>query len=259
MRHLILMFLVFYSLGAYGQDLIITSTGDSLKCKIVEVDADEIQFRFGASGNIITIKKSETALYEYNVMPVPVNEKVKAEKQKEISIKEPSSTKYTFYAAISVGTSTFGKVSFGKDIKGIAWLLGVDAVYFFHPMLGAGLKLNTANCDVKSNQPFSYHDRVMFYGPAVHGRFEKDRIALTICASIGGLTWKLSDLSYDDISFENQSYTSFGCFFSAGVNYMYSRNIGFILNVQTTPLGSLKKFERIPNGIGCSLGVNFRF
>ena len=65
MRHLISIFLLLFSAIAYGQDLIVTTAGDSLKCKIVEVNAGEIQFRFG-TGGIISIQRNEVMSYQYN-------------------------------------------------------------------------------------------------------------------------------------------------------------------------------------------------
>lgn len=71
MKYAVLLVFLLCSYAVYGQDLIVTTTGDSLKCKIIEVGDDEIQFRFGKSGNIISINKSEMILYKYNFEPVP--------------------------------------------------------------------------------------------------------------------------------------------------------------------------------------------
>ena len=70
MKNQFFAFLLFFSCAAYGQDLIVTTTGDSLNCKIVDVQTDVIKFRFG-SGNPIDIKHTEVSSYEYNFEPVP--------------------------------------------------------------------------------------------------------------------------------------------------------------------------------------------
>ena len=69
MKHLILLVFLLCSFAAYGQspdnpDLIVTITGDSLHCKIIEVTAERIQFRFGP-GTIIPINRNEVRSYQY--------------------------------------------------------------------------------------------------------------------------------------------------------------------------------------------------
>jgi len=260
MKYLLLFVFLFCSLAATAQDLIITSTGDSIKCKIIDVGANELQFRFGASGNVISIHKTEVMTYEYNFVPSR-NEKAKNSKKKQKTERTLNAAEYQpFYASISAGVSNFGKASFADDIKGVAIPVNVDIAYFLHPMLGAGLKLNTSICNVASEQRFSYQDLVMFYGAALHGRFGTNKLALTVCAAGGGLTWQLLNRVFDDVSFDNESLTSFGGFVSVGVNHMVTPNIGVVVNVQSILIGSLKdKFERTPNGIGATFGVNYRF
>jgi len=70
MKYLILFVLMIFSVAAYGQnpDLIVTTTGDSLICKIVEVSANTIQFRFD-TGTIISIRRTEVTSYQYNYTP----------------------------------------------------------------------------------------------------------------------------------------------------------------------------------------------
>ena len=67
-KNLFLFVFLICSFAAYGQDLIVTTTGDSLRCKIVEVTHEQIQFRF-EQGRIIPIKRIEVASYQYNFKP----------------------------------------------------------------------------------------------------------------------------------------------------------------------------------------------
>ncbi|MDR1672449.1 MAG: PorT family protein [Bacteroidales bacterium] len=60
---------------AAGQDLIVTNADDSLRCKIVEVQNEDIQFRFGSDGNLVSIKRSEVKSYKYNFEAAPVVKK----------------------------------------------------------------------------------------------------------------------------------------------------------------------------------------
>jgi len=260
MKYSIFMFFLLCSLSVFGQDLIITSTGDSLKCKIIEVDADEIQFRFGASGNVISIKRGETESYEYNFAPASITpQKEKNRRVKTVRIEKEN---LPYFAAISTGTTSFGSVSFGET-KGAAMAFGVDAAYFFKQWLGGGLKLNIENCDVDFGESYFYHDRVTFYGPALYARWGKEKFFATACASVGGLRWKLSNQMYHAAPLENKTCSSVGTFLSVGVSYYFTQQIGFGLNLQSL-IGSMKDKEaenikRHSAGIGCTLGVNFRF
>ena len=271
-QFLFIVFLFFCSLAAYGQDLIITSTGDSLKCKIIDVSPDEIQFRFG-SGNVISIKRSEAASYEYNFEPAPTRTRQKEVKTKEKPQRTPSSrTKPAnppVYISLSAGPSLFGKLSFG-DTEGMVLALGGDLAYFFNSWLGAGVKLNTLNCTIDFDD-LKYKDMVMFLGPALHARFGQNNFKFNLCAAGGLLNWKLSDAS-GSYKFDDLSHKSFGTYLSAGVGYWFTKNIGVSFNINTM-LGSVKDkedkrffnnnsnypYERKLNNPGGSVGLNIRF
>jgi len=73
MKRFFLLLFLLCSFAAYGQnadnpDLIVTITGDSLHCKIIEVTAERIQFRFGP-GTIIPINRNEVRSYHYYFAP----------------------------------------------------------------------------------------------------------------------------------------------------------------------------------------------
>ena len=265
MKQLILLcFVLVYSLSAYGQDrdLIVTTTGDSLKCKIIEIDSDEIQFRFG-TGSIITIKRSEAGSYEYNYYALSSAKGTsKAKQEKNKPVRTPSHRgKLPFYAGITAGSSAYGSVTLG-DTKGFAMALGGDAAYFFNDWLGAGIKLNTMICDVDFDR-IKYHEMVMFLGPALYGHFGSNKMVFTVGAGGGMLNWSITKQENSDVSLKLNEETSMsaGGFISAGINYMLTRNMGIGLNIQTT-FGSVTNVDdekRNPTGIGGTLGINFRF
>ncbi len=55
-----------FGYSAHGQDLIVTNTGDSLKCKIVDIKENVIQFRYDELGQIITISRSDVFFFKHN-------------------------------------------------------------------------------------------------------------------------------------------------------------------------------------------------
>ena len=273
MKYLIFIILLFSPVFVFGQDLIVTTAGDSLKCKIVEVKSSEIQFRFG-TGGIVTIERNQVASYQYNFAPTspatptkkaePVKKEVATKSPKEPKEKKPSSENSPFYAAFAVGASSYGSYSLAKVNSGGAFLVGADVAYFFSPWLGAGLKLSMSSCEVDFSESFTFKETVTFAGPALYGRWGNETVTFTAGAGAGMLKWKLSNLSDNTgVSKEKDaaSYTTAGGILSAGVSYMLAQNLGVGLNVQSV-LGSAKDKgdnERKPAGIGATLGINFRF
>lgn len=267
MKQLIILVLLFCTYVAYGQDLIVTTTGDSLHCKIIEVTSDQIQFRFGP-GRIIPIKRSEVTSYKYNFAPIEADNQKPRRQDDATTPKSENSEKATdettsFFVAINGGVSTYGSVSFGEIDSGGAASFGADVAYFFTSWLGAGLKVNALNCKVDLSEKYTYNDLVMFYGPALYGRFGKNKFAVAACAAVCGINWKMTKQISNGQSLDDKSFTSVGALLSVGVNYRLTRNLGLGLNVQS-PLGIVKdkdveNFERKLTGIGCTLGIHFNF
>jgi hypothetical protein len=57
---------LFAGYAAYGQDLIVTTSGDSLNCKITEVKTEAIFFRYDAGGNIVSLPMNMVASHKYD-------------------------------------------------------------------------------------------------------------------------------------------------------------------------------------------------
>jgi hypothetical protein len=160
---------------------------------------------------------------------------------------------------ITAGASAFGDVSFGDVTGGRAAVIGAEAVWFLNRYAGIGLKVNIHTAKVDFGEPVC-NDRVMFAGPVFHFRpINRKRIALTAGAGAGALNWNRSFSTWESGA-KNQSATSFGGFFTAGVHYMATQHIGFSINIQTLA-GKIKSdgFQRNPAGLGATAGVHFRF
>ena len=65
-RIIILVLCLFAGYSAYGQDLIVTVSGDSLNCRITEVKADAIFFSYDAGGNVVSLPMNHVASYRYD-------------------------------------------------------------------------------------------------------------------------------------------------------------------------------------------------
>ena len=190
---------------------------------------------------------------------------IEEETEDEEETEEPSDVIKPFYAALSLGLSSFGQYSLGDINSGGAVVIGLDGAYFLKPYLGAGLKLNIELSNVayyeSKEEAFAYRDMTMFIGPAAFGKWEKDKIVCIGTVGIGALNWRLAKIKEYGVDSKNESYTSIGGFISAGVSYMLTEQIGVGLNVQST-LGKITDkydWERKPVKIGGTLGINIRF
>ena len=257
MKYLIFLITILFSQVVYGQqqnrDLIVTTTGDSLFCKIIDVNPNEIQFSFDRSGSVITIKRSETVSHTYNYRPASVSGKSSDKRNTEKSAG-------FFNVAISAGVNTFGTISVGDVESGGAFVFGGDFGYFYNPYFGAGIKFFVTSCDINFSDYFWGSDRLSFGGPALYGRFGKKKLSYGVSASFGYLTWLLSNASINNVKLDDVSATNFGGFVSAGVNYMVTQEIGLGFNIQSM-FGSIKtdNYERTSAPAGFVLEVNYRF
>jgi len=162
MKYLIFLAILLFSQVVYAQqhnnDLIVTTTGDSIFCKIIDVNSSEIQFSFDHRGRIITIKREQTVSHTYNYKLATVqNQSATTEQNQSAVVEQSRSTAppkrttaplYRFNIALSSGLNSFGTISIGEKISGGAFVAGADVVYFFNSYLGGGLKLNVASCDL---------------------------------------------------------------------------------------------------------------
>ena len=94
MKYLIFFALLFCSQLVFAQqqnnDLIVTKTGDSIFCKIIDVNSSEIQFRFDHRGRIITIKREQTVSYTYNYIPLTEQDQSTVTEQGQSTVIEQS-------------------------------------------------------------------------------------------------------------------------------------------------------------------------
>ena len=276
---LISLVFILFSLAIYGQnpnpDLIVTTGGDSLNCKIIEVTAGEIQFRFG-TGGIIAIPRSDVISHQYNFEPAQAvttravqptatttaQPAATTDVQPETttivnggSVKVSKQTSYPpAFLAFTAEAGAFGSISLGEIKSGIAGGFGADAAYFFNQRIGAGLKLNTGICEVDFGDAI-YNEVITFLGPALYGRFGNERIAFAAGTAVGLLLWKWNFRN------EQKTDTSVGVIISGGINFMITQNFGIGMNLQSI-IGSVENAngeERKPAGIGATMGFNFRF
>jgi hypothetical protein len=207
MKYPIMLLLTLSSFVVYGQnvDLIVTTTGDSLKCKIIDVGNAEIQFRFG-EGQLISIKRSETASYHYNFAPMSETEvKNKDIEKRNIEQKDNTQKSDNF-------SSYYAGLVAGYGFEGEGPFIGLNAGYFFGKSLGYGI--------VALQQYNDYYEKITFLGPVFCGKFGNKKTFFPVNIGIGGL-WE-----YDN------SDPLFAVYASIGMAHRLSDLISIGLNVE---------------------------
>jgi hypothetical protein len=160
--------------------------------------------------------------------------------------------------AVNTGASAFGNLPFGEINKGYANVLGAETTWYMNRMAGIGLKWNMQTGEALFGEA-TYNEKLTFVGPALYLRWtNQKRFAVVASAGAGALNWKWS-LKSENEAFD-ESATSFGGFFAAGVNLMATKHLGFSLNLQTIAgKATSGDLVRKPAAIGGTVGVNFRF
>lgn len=144
MKQFMFFSMLLFSFSAQSQDLIVTSQGDSLNCKITKVKTEHIYFTFRHKEEIrnTLLPVAQIAYYQfgfYQTPEVPLHQAVGNEIYPH------------FRVAISGGWSyRIGKVSesvpsdfeqYIRDLKS-GYHYGLDLSYYFSEQLGVGLKYN---------------------------------------------------------------------------------------------------------------------
>ena len=294
MKHFIFFIFLILPLFGYGQDFIVTKTGDSIKCKINGIDDTEIQFRLDQTNPnktfifyldgieiqfkvnpeaVITVKKSDETSQQYDffsqssttdettaeITPETEENKEFVEniRQNNASKQKNSSKCLPFYASISAGKSAFGSLSYYNITNGGPFVLGADVAYFFKNWIGAGIKMNLSFSKVYIDNEFLFDETITFIGPALYGRFGNKKLAFVSDIGIGTVKWK----TFSDNTLDGIASTVAGGYLSAGINYILFGNFGVCLKLQTiiSSNSDNEDYERKPAGIGGALGVNFKF
>jgi hypothetical protein len=160
---------------------------------------------------------------------------------------------------VTTGVSAFGDVSFAEIKNGYASVIGAEFAWMMNNYFGLGAKMNMQIGKVEFEEA-TCNDRVMFAGPALYLRLTNNKkVAFVASAGAGALNWNWNFSTWDSAT-PAQTATSFGMFFTAGLNVMATQHIGFGVNAQyLTGTVTCDDYLRKPAGIGATIGVNFRF
>ena len=149
----ILFFLIlasgFVSLSA--QDLIVTSSRDSINCKVKKVDQDNIYYSVNGQDAVISLIKVKTCRYNYFLQKLPVAtepaQPAEQEKSESLISNETAYKHFRFaidggagYRSFYVGSGLTSKLTDYYNKLKLGFNASADITYFFSEKRGIGIK-----------------------------------------------------------------------------------------------------------------------
>lgn len=141
---------LFCSITLFAQDLIVTTDRDSINCKVIKVDQDNIFYNIDGRSSVISLVKVKTCLYNYYKQQLPVPDPVQIEEENDSEMKkdEPGNYKrFRFglngglgYRTYSIGDGLSTEISnYYKKLK-LGYHFEGDASFFFSANKAFGIK-----------------------------------------------------------------------------------------------------------------------
>ena len=127
-RFLFTILYLFAGYVAYGQDLIVITSGDSLNCKITEVKTDAIFFRYDAGGNIVSLPMNQVASYKYGFYRG-------SRSTPAVSVAMRGRSELSVYAGGGLSSLIYERER-GYANKGVGSLFGIGYTWFVSGRLG---------------------------------------------------------------------------------------------------------------------------
>jgi hypothetical protein len=239
-----------------AQDLIVTSEGDSLNCKITKVKTDNIYFTFKYKDEIRNTLLPVNQITSYKINYYETAEiQIEQVKYNEIYPHFRAAVDFGWsYRTAKIAETNNDFKNYAKDLKsGFHYSLGLS--YYFTEMLGFGVKYNNAMFSKEiGNVQVTYDDgsteygkmsnniQINFIGALFSGRFFNSKKTNCLVSDIGlgylGYRDKFSLIS-DKGTFKGGTV---GFYMSVGYDISISKNLslGFQLSAITGTLNQLK-------------------
>ena len=128
-RLIFTVYCLFASATIFGQDLIVTVSGDSLNCKISEVRNEQIFFRYDAVGNIVSLPVSRVASFRYDYYRVSSG-------MSSVSVSMRGRSELSLSLGGGLSTLNYKPLA-GTQKYGTGGLLGIGFTWFFTGRWGA--------------------------------------------------------------------------------------------------------------------------
>lgn len=250
-------FILFFISGIAGQDLIITNKGDSLNCKIIEIDNEKIQYSFISNARVINawIRQDEVKYFSKGFYYKEGADSIK--ELPKVLIPESRVTFYGGFSRLTGRTNSqvpFFLKSYMENLK-TGYHLGASYNYYFTEWLGLGLQGSVFKTKNQiGNISLVYPNglvrtgmikddiTIAFLGPAVSARAYPNRIKsffLFSDFSLGYLGYKNYATVVDDFIIKSKT---FGITWDAGIDFPAKNNIAVGIGI-SYHFGVLKYME----------------
>ena len=150
-----LVFFLFCSCIVYGQDLIVTVSGDSLNCKITELKTETIYFRYDASGNIVSLPMNQVATYKYDFYK-------SRRGTPAVAVSMRGRSELSVYLGGGLSSLTY-KPDVGSRSSGFGGLFGVGYTWFVSGRWGlvTGLEAALYSAEYEAGKDYEGKDNAM--------------------------------------------------------------------------------------------------
>ena len=150
-RIIILVLCLFAGYSAYGQDLIVTVSGDSLNCRITEVKTDAIFFSYDAGGNVVSLPMNQVASYKYDFYKGRRGTPA-------VAVSMRGRSELSFYLGGGLSSLDY-KPDVGSRSSGIGGMFGVGYTWFVSGRWGlvTGIEAALYKSDFAANEAYKHN------------------------------------------------------------------------------------------------------
>lgn len=206
-RYIIVVISFVFVSCLYSQDLILTSKGDSINCKITKIKSDYIYFTFKHKEEIRNTLLSVSAIKDYRVDYFTVSE---VPQHKIVGYQDYKHFRISLNAGFSYQTAKIHQSvpsefrNYVNDLKS-AYHFGFDLSYFFSEYVGFGLKYSMFqssnsmdNIYIEDSTGFREYGKmsddikISFFGPMISTRLlsYNSKNALIISLALGYMNYQ---------------------------------------------------------------------
>ena len=252
-RILTFVFIISASLSLSAQDLIVTSTRDSINCKVTKVDQDNIYYTVNGQAAIIPLIRVKSCLYNYYIQKLPAITTL-PEAKDDVYDSEPLSDtdfkRFRFALSGGYGYRTYS-LSDGLTTKltdyynKLRWgfVISADVTYFFSKKGGFGVQTSLFKSSNSLDNVWLFVDgflesgkiaddiTIIYVGPSYTTRLlnDDDWNSLFFTVSAGYTSYKNNTVTISDYKLTSNSFG-----FSARLAYDRVITKGLTLGVQAS-------------------------
>lgn len=167
-KSIVLFVMIVISSLAYSQDLIVTTEGDTINCKISKVKTDNIYFTFKHKDEVrnTLLPLSALRVYKYNYFnhsEIPEGKVTKNDSYSQVIFSIIGGYSYRIASIPDSYNESFKEYT--KDLKS-GYNYNIELAYFFSETVGLGLKYNA----FKSSNSVDNVSATDAYGNVRHGK-----------------------------------------------------------------------------------------